>query len=79
MVYIIAFTRARNCTWKENSAEQYGGDGRSFWMVQICTGQNAIPFAHTKQLLEQIWKKADAIMFIGAAGIAVRSIAPVFD
>ena len=38
--------------------------------------EDAIPFAHTKQLLEKIWKKADAIVFIGAAGIAVRSIAP---
>ena len=75
MVYIIAFTRAGIVLGKKiqqsNMVETVVLFG---WYKYI--QEDAIPFAHTKQLLEKIWKKADDIVFIGAAGIAVRSIAP---
>lgn len=35
-----------------------------------------IPFYSTKQLVKSLWKKENFILFIGATGIAVRSIAP---
>lgn len=78
MFYIIAFTRAGIALGKSIQQKKSEIDGLNdplFGWYKYAE-EDAIPFDHTKRLLEKIWKQAEAILFIGAAGIAVRSIAP---
>lgn len=82
MMYIIAFTRAGIALGKRIRQKKETMDvNLEDQTIQVFgwhkyAEEEITSFDSTKHLLENIWKEADAILFIGAAGIAVRSIAP---
>lgn len=51
-------------------------DARGYIISKYLDGTTLAPFNHLQPLVEELFQNVDGLIFIGACGIAVRSIAP---
>lgn len=75
MIYFAAFTAAGAALAKKLS-DGIHEQSKAFAFEKYAADANLLPIKRLQDWCETAWQEADSIVFIGAAGIAVRGIAP---
>ena len=75
MIYFAAFT-ARGAALAAQLASSVGTAAKAFAFEKYAQAAGCLPIHGLQSWCGQAWSEADSLVFVGAAGIAVRGIAP---